>query len=506
MKHFTTLAAGLFAFVAALGLAPAQPVPKPPKPAPANPRPPLGEPRKVQTPYGQGTKALEVDAGKTIGKIRSLLGTNRGPLSWPRQPGEELVSHVENYRRIGIDIIRTHDFYGPTDWWVIFSNWSADADDPAAYDFRSSDERVRAIADNGFACFYRLGTSWKGRNVRPINDPPGTVRDAAGRVTHAADRDDFRKWAKICVNTVRHYTQGWNGGCRYPIEYWEIWNEPDLREQFWTGTPIQYFQMYEEAARALKALNPRLKVGGPACTGAFRQAYVEDFIRHCRDRKVPLDFFSWHSYGERAEVNPYAFRKNAEHVRKALDEAGFKEAENICTEWNAGIGPALFSDTAAGASFYASALAYMLDGGADRAFQYCGDRHPGLGLHGMDTGELKPCAYAFAAWKGLLEAPQRLAAEGTDEKGYCIVAGRDADGKRVRILLSDFQSAHDAFRLRVTNLPWQDETPFRVRRLILGGQFRLKEVEAFEGKGRELLLERPFRSGTVCLIEIDRAG
>jgi len=124
------------------------------------------------TPYGTGTKYLEVDCAKVVGRIRSLLGTNRGPVSFPRRPGERPVSHVENYRRLGINIIRTHDFYGPTDWYVVFPDWSADPDAPANYDFRSSDERIRAICENGFRCFYRLGTSWKGRQTRPINDPP----------------------------------------------------------------------------------------------------------------------------------------------------------------------------------------------------------------------------------------------------------------------------------------------------------------------------------------------
>jgi len=57
----------------------------------------------------------------------------------------------------------------------------------------------------------------------------------------------------------------------------------------------QYYVFYEEAAKALKAANPKLKIGGPACTGSLRGQYVEGFIRYCRDHDVPLDFFSWHS-------------------------------------------------------------------------------------------------------------------------------------------------------------------------------------------------------------------
>jgi len=51
----------------------------------------------------------------------------------------------------------------------MFPRWEADPKDPDSYDFSSSDERIRAIVENGFRCFFRLGTSWKGRNIRPIS-------------------------------------------------------------------------------------------------------------------------------------------------------------------------------------------------------------------------------------------------------------------------------------------------------------------------------------------------
>ncbi len=484
---------------------------RPQGPRPQGPRRPAQPPRRlpaeqpVALNYGSGAKHLEVDCANAVGEIRSLLGTNRGPFSFPRRPGEQRISHVESYRTLGIDFIRTHDFYGPTDWYVIFPDWSADPDDPAGYDFESSDARIRAIVDNGFQCFYRLGTSWKGQRTRPINDPPGTIRDADGRIVHRADRDDARKWAKICVGTMRHYTEGFAGGYRFPIQYWEIWNEPDLAAQFWTGTPEQYFVFYEEAAKALKAANPKLKVGGPACTGSLRPEYIEGFIAYCDDHDVPLDFFSWHSYGGRGEFNPYQYYRDAMRVRGALDEHGFEQAENINTEWNAGIQHRLFSDTPAGAAFYASTLACMLDAGVDHAFQYCGDRHPGLGLHGMGDGKPKISAYAFEAWKRLLDAPNRVAATGSDQQGYNIVAGKDTDGRHVRILISDFQSGHDAFHLSITNLPWDAQTPCTVKLSLLDEKHRLEVVDQRRAQGQRIKIENPFQHASVCLIEIDRS-
>ena len=52
----------------------------------------------------------------------------------------------------------------------------------------------------------------------------------------------------------------------------ECWNEPDLEQPlvggFWTGSQLQYFQMYDATARALKAVSPRIRIGGPASSVA----------------------------------------------------------------------------------------------------------------------------------------------------------------------------------------------------------------------------------------------
>jgi len=86
---------------------------------------------------------------------------------------------------------------------------------------------------------------------------------------------------------------------RYGIDevaqwYFEVWNEPNL--DFWAGEPKQasYWELYDHSARAIKSVNPRLRVGGPATAQA---AWVDAFIKHCAENKVPVDFVSTHVYG-----------------------------------------------------------------------------------------------------------------------------------------------------------------------------------------------------------------
>jgi xylan 1,4-beta-xylosidase len=105
---------------------------------------------------------------------------------------------------------------------------------------------------------------------------------------------DYRRWDGLITAFARHLVE------RYGIEevsqwYFEVWNEPNL--DFWGGKPKQatYFELYDHTARALKAVDQRLRVGGPATAQA---AWVADFIRHCTERHTPVDFISTHVYGD----------------------------------------------------------------------------------------------------------------------------------------------------------------------------------------------------------------
>ncbi len=161
---------------------------------------------------------------------------------------------------------------------------------------------------------------------------------------------DFAKWARICEHVIRHYNEGWGWGLdqahttrnvawsnQFNIVYWEIWNEPDLdpadgelpsNPRCWGGTVTNFFEFYETAAKHLKGKFPNLKIGGPALCS--NEKWACRFLDYCRDRKVPLDFFSWHIYARTPE--PLAGR--CTRMRKYLDERGFTKTESILNEWN----------------------------------------------------------------------------------------------------------------------------------------------------------------------------
>lgn len=104
---------------------------------------------------------------------------------------------------------------------------------------------------------------------------------------------DWSKWDALITTFVEHLID------RYGIDevstwYFEVWNEPNI--DFWAGEPKQstYWELYDHTALAIKKVNARLRVGGPATAQA---AWVDSFIRHCAQNNIPVDFVSSHVYG-----------------------------------------------------------------------------------------------------------------------------------------------------------------------------------------------------------------
>lgn len=259
---------------------------------------------------------VTVDFSIDKGIMKPMHAVNNGPVN------SRSLSNAPLFQSAGIPYARTHDSslwagYGGShtvDIPAIFSDFDADPDDPAAYDFVCTDQYLHEINDVGTGIFYRLGTAIehgvKKSGILPPKDP--------------------YKWAVICEHVIRHYNDGWAEGFHYNIEYWEIWNEPDLFNKCWAGTDEQFFKLFETAAKHLKSTFPELKIGGPAITSARNVKYFEKLMTYLSAHNVPLDFFSWHGY----RCDPKEYVKDAEIVTKMLGKYGYANVEKILNEWN----------------------------------------------------------------------------------------------------------------------------------------------------------------------------
>jgi hypothetical protein len=267
-------------------------------------------------------KTISVDFQSVVGRIKPMHAVNNGPA---HALSNRAINNHDAWKAAGIPYARNHDAslypgYGlehVVDISAVFPRFDADVHDPASYDFTLTDEYTKTMLDNGTKPFYRFGSKIEHWSKKYGTLPP----------------KDFQKWADICEHIILHYNEGWADGHYWDIEYWEIWNEPDLdpvgpHRRTWGGTPEQFYDLFEITAKQLKRRFPNLKIGGPAV--AHREDWTKEFLREMRERQVPLDFFSWHVYC----AEPAKLVAKQEIYKQLLLKNGYADTEVICNEWN----------------------------------------------------------------------------------------------------------------------------------------------------------------------------
>jgi xylan 1,4-beta-xylosidase len=152
---------------------------------------------------------------------------------------------------------------------------------------------------------------------------------------------NYARWDALITAFAAHLID------RYGIDevaqwYFEVWNEPNI--DFWAGTPKQrtYWTLYDHTAKALKAVDGRLRVGGPSTAQA---AWVGAFIRHCTEKSIPVDFVSTHVYANDTSKDVFATHENipraemvcraARKVRDEVDASSRRGIPIIWSEYNA---------------------------------------------------------------------------------------------------------------------------------------------------------------------------
>ena len=266
-----------------------------------------------------------VDFAKSTGVVKPMHSVNNGPVY--KFAADQRITNLDHYRAAGIPYARIHDASFEADYGaehivdvnMIFTDWTKDVNDPASYDFQLTDEYLRVIEFGGAKVYYRLGSKIEHWSKKYNTLPPV----------------DFQKWAEVCEHIIRHYTEGWADGYNMDIEYWEIWNEPDLdpddseHKRCWGGTAKEFYELYAITHKHLKACFPHLKIGGPACAG-LHEEWLDGFFQTLKQNDIRPDFFSWHVYASTVEK----VREKIRYARELLDRYGFESTESILNEWN----------------------------------------------------------------------------------------------------------------------------------------------------------------------------
>ena len=388
----------------------------------------------LASPFLSANAQITINVDEPVGKIKMMNSVNNGP-EVPKKSQKR--GNFEAYKGAEFPYARLHD--APIRWgWghtvdisCVFPDFEADVNNPKSYDFTLTDKLLSEIHASGTKVFYRLGQSIEHWPKKYEVIPP----------------KDFKKWAKICEHIIRHYNEGWADGYHYNIEYWEIWNEPDLGfkagrhlkcdSPTWNGTDKEFFKFYEIAANHLNKCFPDLKIGGPAL--CEDNEWADRFLAYMSDHKVDMDFFSYHLYAGTVEQ----FQAKNSLIKDLLDRHGYSDVEMILDEWNylsnwtdEFVYTVESINSYKGAAYTAAIMQACQDGPVDMLMYY--DARPGTGFNGLFNhynASTMPAYYAMYSWKKLRALGTQVKTSVGDLKDVYATAAKSDDG-RMAILVT----------------------------------------------------------------------
>jgi len=264
---------------------------------------------------------------------------------------------------------------------------------------------------------------------------------------------DYQKWNGLIKALVEHWTQRY-GQKEVAKWYFEVWNEPNLKDGFFTGTQQDYFKLYKETALSIKSVSTNYRVGGPATAG---NAWIPETIDFCVQQKAPIDFISKHDYGVKQgfldvtgnvgtilSSDRYQVANNMIRSKQQILSSALPGLELHYTEWSASYTPsdpihdsyheaAYILNTVKRSSPYVNSMSYWT---FTDIFEEAGPRatpfHGGFGF--MNYQDIKKPA--FYAYKYLNELGSELQCMDSSA-----IVCKDVHGN-VQALLWDFTIDH----------------------------------------------------------------
>lgn len=231
-------------------------------------------------------KIYEIECEEEVffhNNVDYCVGTGRMGLALQREYMEQLKLVQEE---IGFRHIRGHGLF--SDDMAIYQEYEdASGVKCAEYNFTYLDLVMDSYRQCGLRPFLELG-------FMPEKMASGeqTVFYWKGNVTPPGD---YEAWCRLVTATLLHLMEryGEEEVVTWPIE---VWNEPNL-PGFWKDADMEeYFRLFHRTFTAIKELDARFRVGGPAICGVQDALWIREFLNYCRKEKLMPDFITRHHY------------------------------------------------------------------------------------------------------------------------------------------------------------------------------------------------------------------
>lgn len=204
----------------------------------------------------------------------------------------------------GINFIRIGQYENSSD----YTSWEWVERKPGQYSVDSKlDDYVDSLVENGVHIEVQLlygnplYTSPAGRKLEIVSPEPGSF--------HNPDRSLYSVFWPPTTSTqimaFTRYVEWMVQHFRGRVEYYEVWNEPNI--DYWNpvSNPEDYGKLFKAAAAAIHQTDPNAKAVFGGLAGADRR-YAERALKAC-NCAAHIDVFAYHNYpGYGHNLNPEA--------------------------------------------------------------------------------------------------------------------------------------------------------------------------------------------------------
>jgi hypothetical protein len=193
-------------------------------------------------------------------------------------------------------------------WARCQTGWSRCEKVKGKYNFDWLDSIVDNLLERKICPWFNIGYG----NKLYMND---TYSDAAvGFVPLYYGEETLLAWKGYISKLASHF--------KGRVEYFEIWNEPDIAN-FWqpqSPNPDDYARLIDLTADIIRNKIPDAKIG--ACNSSTFSSFIIRLLRSGIARK--LDFYCFHAYAVQPELN---YSQIIAMLRRTLDNNGGKHVE-----------------------------------------------------------------------------------------------------------------------------------------------------------------------------------
>jgi len=172
--------------------------------------------------------------------------------------------------------------------------------------------------------------------VKMINIPSWPDGKFGVNTDDTLPKNRYQDFANWCADLVKICNIFNNAG----IKYWEVFNE---RDNAYNNKHDELAVIFNLCALAMKAIDPTIKVGGPAFAQAWSGGNLDAF---CKGTAGTIDFISYHSYatGDKTETNQNIYNSAGigwvtSSVRNSWKKYSNRQIEFFHDEYNISYNP-----------------------------------------------------------------------------------------------------------------------------------------------------------------------